>query len=678
VRPVSDDDVALALAYLPLWIAEPAHYARWFAVRSTGPRQVSLALPAKPGSQPCPSRSGDAASGGPCEGEKEVALVLDFDAQDRLVSIADGAGAELVRIAWRGAAPASARIAGEDVAVGFTGQAIADAPAWAHGGAQPGVVVELPGRLPAYWAAKVDKLAAGGAEWRHAQRQRMAALVAMGDRAGLFLAYEALRKQGGVERGDLVLAGSGIVTGTRDAQVAAALAPHRTASGDLVRYLEAGRAYTAAPSPEAMKPLATTGLVGALWSLREISAFATAGQLGKATDRLVAMGGRAFDLRLLGAGLIGLRGYDGRPGDIARAWDAVAQGAYRNVARAMAAQVLANRGRYDDAAERLAALIADLDLRAAPPNLASFRYSFQYSRRGSAGWQLLMAQWRDKVLAGDSYEHLMAMLPFATQQGGDVQAIFTRATELAKDDRERLTHLARRALELGHAPIAQAIVEPLVKQRPTRELHQLAARLAQAQGRTADALAHLEAAQDAAADEAVALPVVRAELQGILHAARQLALQSPARSAARRQAVARAMAWAGRWRAIDPGNAGIDHAIGELLLAVGDRAEAWRQLSSVIERDPMSGDGYQTVATVFEQQGRVAEALEYWQHAIVIDQTNPTPRLRKAQALIALGRAEEGDRLLAEIANRKWHERHEWIASQARSLLERARQQRDE
>jgi tetratricopeptide (TPR) repeat protein len=193
------------------------------------------------------------------------------------------------------------------------------------------------------------------------------------------------------------------------------------------------------------------------------------------------------------------------------------------------------------------------------------------------------------------------------------------------------------------------------------------------QGRTADALAHLEAAQDAGADEAVALPAVRAELGAILATARQLALGAPAGSPARRQAIDRALAWAGRWRAIDPGNAGIDQALGELLLAAGDRAEAWRQLSTVIERDPMSGDGYQIVAGAFEQQGRVAEALEYWQHAIVIDQTNPQPRLRKAQALIALGRTEEGDRLLTEIAGRRWHERHEGIVWQVRALLEQAR-----
>ncbi len=370
--------------------------------------------------------------------------------------------------------------------------------------------------------------------------------------------------------------------------------------------------------------------------------------------------------------------YGDRPNDIARAWDAVAQGDYRNVARAQAAQILANHGRYDAAAERIAALIADLDLRASPPALESLQYSFQSSRRGSAGWQLVLAQWRDKVLAGGSYEHVLSLLPFAEQRPGEAALVLERAIALAKGDSDRLAQLAQLAIDLGQAPRGQAILEPLLKQRPTRGLHQLAARLAMAQGRTADALAHLEAAQDAGGDEAVGLATVRAELGVILQVARQLAQQAPAGSAEQRQAVARALTWANRWRAIDPGNAGIDQVMGEFLLAIGDRAEAWRQLSSVIERDPMGGDGYQTVAAAFEQQGRVAEALEYWQQAIVIDQTNPTPRLRKAQALNALGRAEEGDRLLAEIAGRRWHERHEWIVEQARSLLEQSKRAREQ
>ena len=110
----------------------------------------------------------------------------------------------------------------------------------------------------------------------------------------------------------------------------------------------------------------------------------------------------------------------------------------------------------------------------------------------------------------------------------------------------------------------------------------------------------------------------------------QLAQQTS--GAARDKIVQDALAWGDKWRAVDPGNTQIDQQLGELLLAVGDEAGAWRQLSSTIERDPWSGTGYMTVAETFERRGKVADALPFWQQAIVIDQTNPTPRLRKAQA----------------------------------------------
>ena len=111
-----------------------------------------------------------------------------------------------------------------------------------------------------------------------------------------------------------------------------------------------------------------------------------------------------------------------------------------------------------------------------------------------------------------------------------------------------------------------------------------------------------------------------------------------------------------------------------MLLAVGDGAGAWRQLSSAIERDPWSGSGYTTVADAFERQGKVAEALPLWQQAIVIDQTDPTPRLRKAQALIALGRTQEGDALLAQITRRHWHDMWSGVVYQAKNLLARGTQ----
>src|SRR5262249_17804461 len=142
----------------------------------------------------------------------------------------------------------------------------------------------------------------------------------------------------------------------------------------------------------------------------------------------------------------------------------------------------------------------------------------------------------------------------------------------------------------------------------------------------------------------------------------------------RARAVERAMMWGARWRAIDPGNVEIDRQLGDLLLAVGDSAGAWRQLSSMIERDPWSSAGYTSVATTFESQGKVNEALAFWQQAIVIDQTNPTPRLRKAQALFALGRTAEGDALLHQITSQKWHDVWASVVYQAQDLERRGKQ----
>jgi thioredoxin-like negative regulator of GroEL len=109
------------------------------------------------------------------------------------------------------------------------------------------------------------------------------------------------------------------------------------------------------------------------------------------------------------------------------------------------------------------------------------------------------------------------------------------------------------------------------------------------------------------------------------------------------------------------------------LLAVGDRAAAWRALSSSIERDPWSGGGYMTVAAAFEHAGKVADALPFWHQAVIIDQTNPTPRLRQAQALIALGRTREGDDLLRQITSQHWHDQWSDVVYQAQALLARAK-----
>ena len=268
----------------------------------------------------------------------------------------------------------------------------------------------------------------------------------------------------------------------------------------------------------------------------------------------------------------------------------------------------------------------------------------------------------------------MALLQLAQQHPPDSTTVLARLAELSQGDADRLVDVARIAIAYGQGGVGEALLAPLLKTHPTRALHQLVAQIALAQGRAGDALDHLEAAQVAGADEAVDVSTMRDELAQIIALARQVALSSFGK--ARDAAVARAVGWGKRWRAVDPGNPQIDAELGELFLATGDKVEAWRQLSGVIERDPWSGAGYALVADAYEKQGRATEALDFWQQAIVIDQTDPTPRLRKAQALIALGKPAEGDALLRDIAGRRWHDNWQGVVYQAKELLERGKPQR--
>ncbi|HEY5948786.1 MAG TPA: tetratricopeptide repeat protein, partial [Kofleriaceae bacterium] len=648
-RSMPDDALALSFAYLPIFIAEPAQYARWFEVKARGAHEVTLSTRVK--------------------GKAELALVLTFDAQSHLVAISDAQGKKQLEVTWTQGAPTAARALGDNISVSFTPDPVTPATTWIESGVAP-VVVELPTRVPAYWQARLAKETAGSPGWRHAQRQLMASAAALQDRGSLYRIYAELVEHGGVELGDLALASGGIATSTTDAQLASALAVTSIAKTPLAHYLIAGRAYGKAPRAARMKPETKEGVLGALWSLRYAEATAADAQAKHTADEVLAIDNRAFILRLLGVAAMS-QSYQVKPEDALRMWDAVAIGDLKNLAQAQAVQMLANRGSYDLAAERFAKLAAELDLNAPPPTYNFAAYTFNYSRRGPAGYQLSYATLRDRVLAGNSFAHVMALVPLATQRPADVQALLARAGVLADKDPDRTLEVIRTAIRYNQQSFAQVLIDPMLKSAPTRELYQLAAQMAQGQNRLADALTYLEKAQQAGADEAVEINLVRSELTQIISLAQQVALQS--QGAARKTAVEHAMEWAARWRMIDPGNSDIDRQIGNLLLAIGDSAGAWRQLSSTIERDPWSSAGYTTVADSFEQQGKVAEALELWQQAIVIDQTNPTPRLRKAQALIALGRAQEGDALLEQISKQKWHDVWSGVVAQAKGLLERGK-----
>ncbi|MBZ0116646.1 MAG: hypothetical protein K8H88_06620 [Sandaracinaceae bacterium] len=140
----------------------------------------------------------------------------------------------------------------------------------------------------------------------------------------------------------------------------------------------------------------------------------------KAFDTFASRHLRAATLRLVGATrLAQLHAH--RSADAVAVLDRVADGEWRNLARQEAARYLYRKPA--EAAERWVALLSDVELGAAPPMVDwNARNVVVSSARGEVGWQLAMSAWRQRVIAGGNFEHVMAFARAAalTPASGDL------------------------------------------------------------------------------------------------------------------------------------------------------------------------------------------------------------------------------------------------------------------
>jgi tetratricopeptide (TPR) repeat protein len=644
VRELGTKAPALVLTYLPLLVPDADQLATWFVVTTRGPRTLALA----PASDP-----------------KRVLLTIELDDHDRVIAIRTASGTEQLAVTWGAHGPTAVTLAGAKSTIGFT-------PAVDPVAIPPDLVaVSLPLAQQAEIEARRTKLAAGSAEWRAATRQLMASAAATGDFNAQWSGYDALLGNGGVALGDLVLAGRAIAM-RQDADVDKALAPFGTdtaARPAPVRYLAAGRAYRKKAKPELLAPPADPGLTATLWRHRHVLALLAANKGEAAVVALEAMGDRGFDLQVIAASQVS-QYWDLSAELKGRAWDAVARGELRNRARYEAARALYNKGDYAGAAERFATLLAEIDLTAAPVQLDyTVQGAMQSSPRGMAGFDMAWRGYVSRILADGSYDHVVALASSAAMmsRAPDVDRSLGRAAELATGDRELLIDVLQLAVSLGQNERAAALLPLVLVGDPDPAVERLAMQLAVNQGKPGEAADHLERAI-AAEPGPAPLANVRSDFVQLITLRGRVA--QLAIGQAKDDAIAALLATSRKWRAIDPANSQIDSVVGELLLGLDRPEEAWRQLSTAIERDPMDGAGWILVAGALERHGRYDQALETWQQALVIDQTNPGPRLRKAQLLYAMGRADEGDAIVKDAAPRKWHDRYAQDAWQLTSLAQ--------
>ncbi|HUQ05552.1 MAG TPA: VIT domain-containing protein [Kofleriaceae bacterium] len=647
-RAATDREPALLASYLPVVAPRADALARWYHVTVSDPRTLRLTPMAK------------------------SALVWELKLDDfgAVVSMAvvRGTDRKTVLTATRDGSGYTLSAGGESETLRFT----ADARAQVSSTPAQQVSIGMPMGAPVVVRATLDGMSAGDPARRRVMHQLAAASLAARDVGGLAGVAVMLADLGPLSSAELALVGSSLAWVPGD-KVDAVLGKSTTAGAydPMAAYLRASLDLRLGKRADFDSVGArSSGIVSLLAdyraALQKIEQNDTRAAMA-AFDTFASRHLRADTLRLIAAlRLVQIHAY--RSSDAVSVLDRVADGAWRNLARQEAARYLANKPA--EAAERWVALLSDVDLTAAPPMVDwNARNSVVSSARGEVGWQLAMSAWRQRVIAGGNFEHVLAFARAAAfaPASGDLDAALDRAAMLAPDA-DAVAVVVGMATQYGKFDKARAALDGARARFPNSpRLLRLASVVAEQAGDVRLAADLFTQALKAESDTPVALSQLRADFTRVISLYGQVAKASGdvERLTARDAAIA-----AGRdWRAIDPDFAPRERALGELLFALGEEDEAWRYISTPIDLAPREGASFQAAAEVLERQGRLVKALGLWKRAFAIDATNPTWLQRAAQLELALGQRDEAHFTLQKIAKGNWHQRYAGVKYWADNAL---------
>ncbi len=291
--------------------------------------------------------------------------------------------------------------------------------------------------------------------------------------------------------------------------------------------------------------------------------------------------------------------------------------------------------------------------------------------QGEAGWQLAWARLRRRVAKSEDPRLAVAFLQTAQQLGRLEDA--RRAIEGLEPETMSLgltlqvfDTLVAYDLTSEAAPFLEAALErspddPAVLGR--------ASVFAQQQGDLPEAARLLEQGIQIQLDtEELSLDDLRLDFTALFDLRARLARPLGATDETKESARQRALAVADRWRHEDPDNPQIDQLCAELMWALGDDDEAWRQLSSHLDRHPANGAALAYVADILERNGELERASALWARAVAVEPTDATLRMRRAQSLLASDREEEARGVLDELIEGDWQPRFEWTVREAKRL----------
>ena len=662
VRAVGPTSPALFGGWVPWMVPEADHLAHFYEVERVGERSLRLV--------PIADRDRDQ----PEPRSKPRVLMVDFDARLRVTALRVLEGTRersTTRFRWTDEGVTIDRDGRQTVIERTAGPTSIDSL-----GAPQDTRVDLPMPSPVDLAAQLDDHEPGSPEWIRLQQQRLAGMAALGQHAETVEVVTALREHAGrVTRGELVLAsGASQYFGTRLLDTLAA-APE---DDPVAAYLRAGidaRGRGQAGLRKLAKRSDLEGTPVHFMASYRLLLHAIEHNPGKAAAKDLARFVERYShptySYLATAQMTNY--WWSNPTRKADAWLTLAEHSprWKYTALHEAGVAMYYAGKYGEAAKIFRRSFEEAR---EDDTLPIVDWTVQYAMTqsvGEAGWQLAWSRLREHTAKSGDPELAIAFLHAAQQLGrlDEAERVLDRLEPETLDPELALTVFD--AL-VGHGLTSEAgsIIAVQLEQRPDDPaVLWRASSFALQQGRLDEAASTLERAlQITLEEQGMTLDELRLGFSQLFDLRARLARPLGNDADARAAALAEALAVADRWRFEDPDNPEIDRLCARLLWSLDRDEEAWRHLSSGLDRHPADGASIAWVADVLEKKGDLERADALWTRAIAVEPTDPDHHMRRAQNLLARDLEADARAELETIVEGDWQPRFSWTVDNARRL----------
>ena len=124
------------------------------------------------------------------------------------------------------------------------------------------------------------------------------------------------------------------------------------------------------------------------------------------------------------------------------------------------------------------------------------------------------------------------------------------------------------------------------------------------------------------------------------------------------------------WSRVDTANSATLHQqLATLYRSAGDEGEAWRVVSTIIDRKPKDGASYYHVGQWYHGGGHKDAAQQWYGKAYKVEPTNGDWIWHRAELLRGMGRTDQARELYQEMAAKKWQPRFQHYTNRAQQRL---------